>query len=348
MDLRSPEIAADETDASASAEDEFRLLLCALADPQAPLPPRDVLLAADPDQLFEAIVIQGIEPVSLPKLTRLLPKGPPYFSLLDGVRERQFLANAHCLNLDAVAKRVKMALESARLEAEIVLGSVFAVSLYDKTSDRPYEAIDILVHGNDINPISRLLQDEGFVRRGLQLTGRSGLGRTQVWTGNEDPSLCIRLHTSLIGGAVVRQRVTFGLDEYSIASDEGAHPAVANFMAAMLHATTAGGMRQLQCLVDVLQALRHLNDDDVAHLAVVLPWLQVRPEVLACVELVGALFGDSSSAYVLQRLQPGSQFSMGRRMLSPDSVLGNTAQSGQAVSLRHRMFHVLQAVTPRN
>lgn len=348
MDLRSPEIAAQDTDPSASTADEFGLLLCALADPGAPLPPRDVLLAADPDRLFEAIVLQGIEPVAFRKLNKLLPQQPPYFSLLDGVRERQFLANAHCLNLDAVAKRIKLAIETADLEAAIVMGSVFAVALYDRTSDRPYEAIDILVDADDLNPVSRLLQDEGFVRRGLQLSERSGLGRTQVWTGDEDPSLCIRLHTSLIGGAVVRQRVSFGLQEYSIAGDEGAHPAVANFMAAMLHATTAGGMRQLQCLVDVLQALRHLDDDDVAHLAMVLPWLQVRPEVLACVDLVGALFGDSSSAYVLERLHAGSQFSMGRKMLSPASVLGTAAQPGHASSMRHRMFHVLQAVASRN
>lgn len=347
MDLRSPNLAAQEADLSALAGDEFRLLLCALADPQAPAPPQDILLAADPDQLFEAIVLQGIEPVALRKLTRLLPHKPPYFSLLDGVRERQFLANAHCLNLDAVAKRVKLSLEAADLEAEIVMGSVFAVALYDRISDRPYEAIDILVHARDLKPISRLLEDEGFLRRGLQLPGRSGLGRTQVWTGRQDPSLCIRLHTSLIGGAVVRQRVSFGLEEYGVAGADGAHPAVANFMAAMLHATTAGGMRQLQCLVDVLQALRRLDDNDVAHLAAVLSWLQVRPEVLACVDLVGALFGDPSSAYLLERLGAGSQFSMGRRLLSEATVHGSI-EGGQANSLRHRMFGIVQALTPRD
>jgi hypothetical protein len=347
MDLRNPYLAAQGTDHSASAVDEFRLLLCALADPQAPAPPLDVVLAADPNRLFASILHHGIEPVALPKLTGLLPRRPPYVALINGMRARQFLANAHCLKLDAVAKRLRLAIETAGFQAALVKGSVFAVTLYRKTSQRPFSEIDILVRDEALRPVGPLLKKQGFRRRGLQLASRLGLGQTQTWIGREDPSIRIRLHRGLVGAAIVRRRVSFGLDEYRIAGGNGAHPAVANFLAAVLHATTIAGMRDLQSLVDVLQALRQLDDDDVAHLSRVLPLLRVRPEVLVCLDIVGALFGDPSAAYVLERLLAGSRFRFGRRLLSPATVLGTAAGHAGTFSFRHRLFRVFQVVAPR-
>ena len=91
-----------------SKDCDLKRTLCLLADPQKPAPAADEILNFDPQQLFEAITHHGIAPVALPKLVEILPQEPPYVALIDGMRESQFLANAHCLNLEAVAKRVML------------------------------------------------------------------------------------------------------------------------------------------------------------------------------------------------------------------------------------------------
>ena len=331
-----------------SKDGALKRLLCQLADPQKPAPSTEELLSFDPQQLFDAITHHGIAPVALPKLVETLPQEPPYVGLIDSMRESQFLANAHCLNLEAVAKRVMLAIDRAGLQATLVKGPVFTVALYDRASDRPFTDVDILVHRSAAREIGVLLKDAGFNRRGHRIWHRSASNLAQKWVGRDDPSVLVELHGNLVHYAGLRRRVSFGYDEYRTASGNGEFPAVANFMTAVIHASAGHKFHRLQLLVDVLQALRRLDETDVEHLVRVLPQLRARLEVLLCLDLVDVLFDEPAAKRVMERLSAGRDYRHSRRLVTADAIIDTWSDTGRRSKVRRHAFRWMQHIARRD
>lgn len=333
--------------AATVVDDGLRPVLCALADPQAPAPPADSFLKIDPQDLFDAVLHHGLEPVALPKLSAILPKEPPYLALIDRMRERQFLVNAQCLNLDAYAKRVMLAIEYSGRKAVIVRGPAFAKALYDRSSDRPFTDIDILAHRAAVRPIGRLLKQAGFDRKRRWLRKSAFGNMEQKWSKRGDPSIVIELHGNLVHSPGLRRRISFGFDEYRIAAGDGAFPTVAHFMTAVIQASVGHGFQRLQLLVDVLQALRRLEDRDLKHLGVVLGRLNARLEVLVCLDMVYSLFEEPAALHALERLSAGRNYHRCRRLVTPDAVLDTWKVQDRRTNSRRHAFRWAQHLVRR-
>ncbi len=333
---------------TAAMDSELKRVLCSLADPQAPAPPTDTYLKVDPQNLFDAMLHHGIEPVALPKLSETLPQEPPYVALIDGVRERQFLVNAKCLNLEASAKRVMMAVEGAGLQAMIVKGPVFTNALYDKASDRPFTDIDILAHRVAVRPIGPLLKEAGFDHKRRWIWDKSISNMEQKWLKRDDPSIVIELHGNLVHNRGLRRRISFGYDEYQMAAGDGEFPAVAHFMTAVIHASAGHKFHRLQLLVDVLHALRPLDDSDLKHLGGVLVRLNARLEVLVCLDLVNGLFEEPAALHALERLSAGGDYRRCRRLMTADTVLDTWKTRGRRSKFHRHAFRWMQHLVWRD
>ncbi|MEX3011353.1 nucleotidyltransferase family protein [Hoeflea sp. TYP-13] len=332
----------------ATTKEELKQVLRALADPQASAPPTETCLNIAPQDLFDAVRHHGIEPAALPKLLEALPQEPPYVALIDGVRERQFLANAKCLNLEAHAKRIMLAIEGAGLQAKIVKGPVFTSALYEKASDRPFTDIDILAHPSAVRAIAPLLKDAGFFHSRRWIWDKSRSHMEQKWVLLEDPAIVIELHGNLVHNAGLRRHISFGFDEYMTVAGGGDFPAAAHFMTAVIHASASHKFNRLQLLVDVLQAVRRLEDRDVEHLDQVLDQLGARLEALVCLDLVDALFDNFTATQAQEKLSGRRDYRRCRRLVTADAVFDTWNDRGHRSSMRRNTFRLAQHVVPRS
>ncbi|MCY6382618.1 nucleotidyltransferase family protein [Hoeflea prorocentri] len=326
---------------------DFAAVLCSLADPQAENPIAGAILSLDADRLFAAVRYHGIEPVALPKLAALVPQEPPYTQLLVDVREGQLLANAHAMVLEAQALQVMTAIETAGLPARIVKGQVFAKGIYDRVSDRPFTDVDILADPAAAAAIGEILTDCGFVLHQKEHFDRSERNMEQKWTRTDDHNVLIELHGNLVHYAGLRRRVSFGYDEYVLAGGNGDHPAVANFMTAVIHAAAGHKFHRLQLLVDVLQAGRRLDEADIDHLRSVLGKIPARLEVLVCLDLVCALFKDEKAAHIRESLSEGKDYRRSRAIVTPQCVIATFDDTGHQSRLRRHAFRWAQHIVSR-
>ncbi|MDA4846203.1 nucleotidyltransferase family protein [Hoeflea poritis] len=322
-------------------------VLCDLADPQAEGPFADACLALPPKQLFDAILHHGIEPIALRKLTGILPQEPPYPTLIDAVRERQLLANAHALVLEAHALQLTTAIDAQGLNAVIVKGQVFAKALYDRASDRPFTDVDVLAHPASVPAVGAILKDAGFLLYQKQMFDNSARNMEQKWVREDNQNILIELHGNLVHYASLRWRVSFGHDEYWTASGDGDFPNVAYFMTAVIHASAGHKFHRLQLLADVMQAARKLTEEDIRHLNTVLDMLRARLEVLVCLDLVCALFGDEASRHVRDSLSPGREYGFARGLVTRDAVIDTWNDAGHRSRMRRHAFRWVQRVAPR-
>ena len=337
-----------------SASDEHRLqdgdlgrVLCALADPQAQGPSAEACLAVPPEPLFEAILHHGIEPIALRKLTGTLPQAPPYPTLIDAVRERQLLANAHALVLEAHALHLTTAIDAQGLNAVIVKGQVFAKALYDRASDRPFTDVDVLAHPASVPEIGTILEEAGFLLYRKRMFDKSARNMEQKWVHKDNRNILIELHGNLVHYAGLRWRVSFGYDDYRTASGNGEFPNAAYFMTAVIHASAGHKFHRLQLIADVMQAARKLSDEDIRHLNAVLDSLRARLEVLVCLDLVCALFGDEASRHVRDSLSPGRDYRFARTLVTPAAVIDTWNDAGHRSRMRRHAFRWVQRIAPR-
>lgn len=332
---------------AADGQRSFAAVLCALADPQAKGPAAGDIASVDAERLFSAVRHHGIEPVALPKLTALAPKEPPYTQLLDEVREGQLLANAHAMVLEAQALQVMNAIEAAGLPARVVKGQVFAKALYDRASDRPFTDVDLLADPSAAPAIGDILRECGFILHQKERFDRSARNMEQKWVRSDDHNALIELHGNLVHYASLRRRLSFGYDEYVLACADGEHPAVGNLLTAVVHAAAGHKFHRLQLLVDVLQAARRLDEDDIGYLRSVLDAISARLEVLVCLDLVYALFGDDAAGHIRDSLASGKTYRRSRSLVTPASVIATWDDTGHRSRIRRHAFRWAQHLVPR-
>ena len=169
----------------------------------------------------------------------------------------------------------------------------------------------------------------------------------QKWVRKDNQNILVELHGNLVHYASLRWRVSFGFDEYRTASGDGAFPNVANFMTAVVHAAAGHKFHRLQLIVDVMQAARKLTEEDIAHLNASLDGLRARLEVLVCLDLVCALFGDEAAAHVRDSLASGRNYRFGRRLVTPAAVIDTWNDAGHRSRMRRHAFRWVQRIAPR-
>ena len=323
-------------------------LLCALADPARPCPSTDLLAAAEPRLLFDAIDHHGIEAVALRKLKTAEPKpGGEFAQLVAEAAERQFVANAMSMTLEAHATRILEAVSAARARAVIVKGPVFAKELYRHESDRPFTDIDILTPRGDLAAIGGILGRSGYWQAKRAFWDRSEINMEQKWFSKENDRLLVELHTNLVHDAGLRRRLSFGFEDHELASEGGRYPRVAWFLTAVIHAAAGHKFHKLQLLVDVLQAFRTLSQEDLAALDRILDRIPARLETALCLELVDELFDVVEAKTVLAAITVNSNFRNRKKFVDADTVLGSYFDTGKRSKIRRHGFRLMQKVVSR-
>ncbi len=330
-----------------SFDPAIKRLLCQLADPQV-----QALFANQYDgielrPLFQSMRHHGIEAIAVPKLGASLPKNGLSEMLMEQEKEYQFVANAHSLILEAHADRIINALKRAELHAVIVKGPVFSKELYEREADRQYTDIDILSHPTSIGDIGEILRQEGFHQAVREFWDNSERNMEQKWVHNDNANILVELHGNLVHYAGLRRRISFSYEDYQTASCNGKCPAIAYFITAVVHAAAGHKFHRLALLVDVLQALRRLEDNDLARLGQVVDMLGLRLEVLTCLDLVGSLFGEVNTRPALAHLPDGRNYSWTRRLVTADAVLDTWRDTGHRSRLRRHAFRWMQHIVPR-
>ena len=303
----------------ARTDHAIKRLLCLLADPQSPAPPVACFAHVQPEALFEAIGHHGIGSIALPKLNETLRDDPRYHDLLEKQKEQQIGANALSLFLEA----------------------------YARPSDRQFTDIDILAHSDAREKIAVLLAQMGFRQDVRPFWDKSESNMEQKWVHHENPGILIELHGNLVHYASLRRRISFGYEEYQTASGDHAHPAIAYFMTAVVHAAAGHKFHRLSLLVDVLQALRHLGERDLDRLADVTDALGMRLEVLLCLDLVASLFDEAAAQGALARLEPGRNYAWTRRLINGAAVLDTWRDTGHHSRIRRHALRWMQHIVPR-
>ncbi len=339
------EAAAVERRALTSAE---KSLLCALADPAASCPSTVLLEAVEPRLLFDAIDHHGIEAVALRKLKAAEPKpGGGFAQLVAEAAERQFVANAMSMALEARAKEILEAVSAARARAVIVKGPVFAKGLYRHESDRPFTDIDILTPSSDLAAIGGILRRSGYWQARRKFWDRSEINMEQKWFSNENDRILVELHTNLVHDAALRRRLSFGFADHELASEGDRYPRVAWFLTAVIHAAAGHKFHKLQLLVDVLQAFRILSQEDLDALDRILGQIPARLETAICLELVDDLFDVVDAKDALAEITRGSNLENRKKFVDAETVLNSYFDTAKRSKVRRHAFRLMQKVAPR-
>lgn len=236
-------------------------LLCDLADPEAPVPSADMLACIGPDDLLALARHHAIEAIVWRKLTQV--RGWPdagWAAATEALAARVRIATGVTMLLEAHAARISGALDGKGLPHRLVKGADFAAALYPDVADRPFTDIDILVPAEALAETGIVLRQAGFDLSAYQRADRRAASGEQKWTREGEPHLLIEVHTDLVHAPALRRRVTFGYREAVLADAEGASPASGRLLAAVVHGAIGHKFHQLKLAVDVLQAMRRIDD----------------------------------------------------------------------------------------
>ncbi|MCP4314931.1 MAG: nucleotidyltransferase family protein [Hyphomicrobiales bacterium] len=281
-------------------------ILCRLADPDCAPPDSGEITGIDPDILFDAALHHNIEPVLVRKLSKLDFTGFEAFaSRLEKSTKDQMFMSAISLALDDKAAGVRQAMENEKLPHAIVKGAAFATDLYPFPSDRPYSDIDILLPKSSLEPAMAIMSSLGYTQHKRQHFDKSASNEEQKWGLRDNPLLLVELHTNLVHISALRSRISLAYENYAIAGANGARPLAGHFVVAVMHAAAGHKFHQLKLLVDVLQATRALNVDDIEHIAAVLPQLRIHPEISMCLALLDEMFSDATEMECINAIRSG-------------------------------------------
>lgn len=323
-------------------------LLCALADPAGLCPSTDLLAAAEPRLLFDAIGHHGIEAVALRKLKAAEPKPEGEFAqLVTEAAERQFVANAMSMKLESCANEILEAVSAAGKRAVIVKGPVFAKGLYRHESDRPFTDIDILTTPSDLAAIGGILGRSGYWQARRAFWDRSEINMEQKWFSKENDRILVELHTNLVHDVGLRRRLSFGFEEHELASEGGRCPSVVWFLTAVIHAAAGHKFHKLQLLVDVLQAFRNLSEEDLAALDRILDRIPARLEMAICLELVHDLFGVVEAKDAIAAITGNPSLRNRKKIVDADTVLDSYFDTSKRSKVRRHGFRIMQKVVSR-
>lgn len=266
-------------------------LICRLADPLCEPPAMDDLVRCDADRLFDAALHHNIEPQLVRKLSKLNLSGFDEWAarLAKSTRDQMFMA-AMTLALDDHSAQIGREMKNRAMPHTMVKGAAFARDLYPSVSDRPYSDIDILLPAGSLEPAMAIMSALDFAQHKREHFDKSEANEEQKWMLKDNPLLLVELHTNLVHIPALRRRVSLGYEDYLVAGADGARPLAGHFTVAVVHAAAGHKFHQLKLLVDVLQAARALEEQDIEHIATVLPRLKIHPEISMCLALLDALF----------------------------------------------------------
>ena len=318
-------------------------LICSLADPLCEPPGADQVAALDADVLFEAARHHNIEPVLVRKLSRLDLSGSEQFTaqLAQSTRDLMYMT-AMTMALDDHSGKIRQAMDGSDLPYAVVKGAAFARELYPFASDRPYSDIDVLLPAASLTPAMDIMTSLGFVQHKRAHFDKSEANEEQKWVLKDNPMLLIELHTNLVHFRALRKRISLSYEDYRIAGAEGDRPLAGHFVLAVMHAAAGHKFHQLRLLVDVLQASRALRDDDVAHIAGVLPYLQIHPEISMSLTLLDALFSETHGTIGTQEIRRRLDLPHCWKPVDADAVLNAPYTQFWRSKIRRHAFRYYQ------
>lgn len=265
-------------------------LLCQLADPEAPAPEAGDLSCFEPADLVDIVCYHAIEATVWRKLTPLSGiLGPGWAGAMEALTERVRVVTGVTMMLEAHATRIVHALRARRLPHRLVKGAAFAGALYPQISDRPYTDVDILVPAAVLDEVGAAMVASGFALAVLPRPEKAEIYREQKWIREGEPHLLVEVHTDLVHLPAMRRRVTFGFQQAEIADYGGTSPASGHLLTAVVHGAIGHKFHQLKLAVDVLQAIRKLEDSMQQAIAASRE-LNLTYELAAAASLVGRLF----------------------------------------------------------
>ena len=319
-------------------------LLCRLADPEAPAPAVAELAPLPAGRLVDLCDHHAIGPAVWRKLAPLagsLPAGWPQAvsALGDGLR----IATAVTLSLEALAARLRAMLEAAGIPHRIVKGAAFAGALYPEPSDRPYTDIDIVVPPEALEAASAVMSAAGLVMTVRARPEKTVLYREQKWTLDGQPHVLVEVHTDLVHLPQLRRRVTYGFREIALADREGRMPVAGHLATAVIHGALGHKFHQLKLAVDVLQAIRRLDDASASSAIEAAERLGIAFEMAASAQLVAELFPSMADHPGLVRLRALRRVP---RWIDRDTVTNAHLRDDIRSRLRRHVFRWQQLLQP--
>ena len=315
-------------------------MLLQLSDPETAAPP--IPLSDSLPRLLLAADQHGLLPIVLRKLT-----GNPAWKLaldrsgaLTALREKHEVATGLTMLLEHYHIAIRTHLQRHALRAVVVKGPTFANALYREIGDRPFSDIDILAHPADADGVAQMLAAMGFERFRKKFWDRSNTYQEQKWLHVNNPNLMIELHNNLVHYPTLRRGISFGYDDYRRACLSGQECPMALFMTAIVHGSLGHKFHKLQLLVDVLQAFRHLSDEQMSQLPAVADNLSLRLETSLCLKRVSDMFGVKNAGDMADRLALPIQSQLAAALVTPQSLLATHGTS----RLRRHAFRWLQSL----
>lgn len=312
-----------------------------LVDPERGLP--EVLHEAGLQRLLAVAEEHGLSAIVLRKISEdagLKKRLPGAIAMLDHLNDAAVLSMGLTMMLEHYYLMLQERIVVSGLRVVVVKGPVFARNLYRNVNDRPYTDIDLLAHPEDMIDASRILTDLGFSRFKKDLWDRSDVYQEQKWLHAGNPNIMIELHGNLVHYPSLRRRVSFGYDDFSKACQSEGDCPIALFMTTVVHASLGHKFHKLQLLVDILQAFRHLSDEQVALLSSVAAQLSLRLEVALCLDSIAGVFGDQRAAKIAKKMALPVQSALARALVSPQALLETHGQS----RFRRHAFRWLQSL----
>lgn len=321
---------------------EEKRLLCQLADPEAAAPDAALWSDARLGRLFELARAHGVLAIAWRKLrgaARGEGRSEAFRADIERIETEHTLTVGRAMLLRHHAARIGDRLRERTIPAEIVKGPVFADRLYAHASDRTFTDIDILADPGDLDGIGAALADCGFVLH-EKVWDNSARYLEYKWFFEGNPQLMVEAQGDLVHYPSLRRRLSFGYAELKAVS-EGAEPSPAGMLiVAAIHALGGHKFHRLQFAVDMLQAARHVVDEDALARAVARVGAEL--EVGAALHVTAELFGDARTAALADRFAGGRRGTLGRRLLTANAVLDAMPKPSRGSHLRRHGFRWLQ------
>lgn len=321
--------------------DDFFELIANLADPQVSNVAPEAVEKHEEARLFEALRLHNVEPVALHKL-RSLPLEARFAPGLCSAWKDHLYMRALVSALSGAADNLTRAFADADLPFRVVKGARFAHDLYPAPAQRPFSDIDILVPMAARHRHETVLRDLGYHKFERAHFDKSGTNEEQKWGLDGNDLILCELHTNLVHLPALRRCVSLSYEDLSRANGDGALPLAGHFVVAVLHASAGHKFHNLRLLVDVLQAARHLGDDDIVHLRQQMPTLRMRPEVLESLHLVSGLFPAASHDSNFMRIFDALAAPDHKSIVRPVDVFNAPYERSAISKLRRHAFRYHQ------
>lgn len=320
-------------------------VLCALADPKVDPPNPDSLAGSDPVALVHAALCHGVGPVVFRKFSSMgLSKDQKSAAARDELDTAHRLETGVALLLEAHAADIQSEFDRAGLEFRIIKGFVFAKKLYPHLADRPYVDVDVLVAPGDLVGAAEAMSRLGYTNFRRRYFDKSRSNREHKWFHDEVPDALIEIHTDIVHDSRLRRRLSFGLEELRVVDGDGLHPKAGYLALAVIHAAAGHKLHVLKLLVDVLQAIRSMEKQDLDQLLRASETVRLLPELAMCTHLVEHLFPTVVDANIWPEISKITDATRVPYFLDGDVVLDAIDHRNIRSRLRRHAFRWYQII----